>query len=51
MTGARVNAMSVLRLSLEVTAPGHPPYRASTRVLAYPMTIPDSGTFECLGSR
>lgn len=47
MTGARVNAMPIHRLSLEVyPSPGRPAYRASTRVLAYPMTIPDSGTFK-----
>jgi hypothetical protein len=48
MTGARVNAMPVLKLDLEVNVPGSPPYRAQDRVLAFPGSIERGATFECV---
>jgi hypothetical protein len=47
-TGASVNAMPVLRLELEVSIPGKPPYQAFDRVLAYPGTIERDQVFECV---
>jgi hypothetical protein len=48
MTGARINAMPVLKLDLEVSVPGRPAYPARGRVLAYPGTIERESTLECV---
>jgi hypothetical protein len=48
MTGASVNAVPVLRLDLEVSVPGQPPYFARDRVLAYPGTIERGAALDCV---
>jgi hypothetical protein len=48
LSGTRVNDIPVLELKLEVSVPGRPPYPASDKVLAYPGTVPNAGTFECV---
>lgn len=48
LTGTRINGMPVLKLDLEVSVPGRPPYSAHDRVLAYPGTIERDATFDCV---
>lgn len=48
LTRTRINAMPVLKLDLEVNVPGHAPYRAQDRVLAYPGSIQKDAMFECV---
>jgi hypothetical protein len=48
MTGSRINDIPVMKMELEVTVPGRPPYAATDKVVAYPGTVPNAGTFECV---
>lgn len=48
MTGTRINEIPVLRLDLDVTIPGRSPYTAHDKVVAYPGTVPNTGTYECV---
>jgi hypothetical protein len=48
LTGTRINEIPVLKMEVDVTIPGRPTYAAADKVVAYPGTVPNSGTYECV---